>query len=280
MAEEQSTQLADTKPKLESPLRIAIPINVPERIAKPSRDQFIYNSTFSPIAIAQSKLYESGRKSTSKDPTELGKDVINMDHDAQVKTALKDFNVLALSSKRAGKKDVEALAYASLGVMHDNKEEYSISIEYFKQYLQVSEELGDLIGKAAACNCIGVDYMELANPMSDGLLSNLDTELSESAARYLRQAVVFHSKHLEIGPDPGGKFVSNINVGLCLAQLGEINSAARHFQDALRIAIKMQTLYGQSVAVGNLGLLALSKKDFSTAHTCFDQVSKELTKTI
>eukprot|EP00428_Durinskia_dybowskii_P082622 CAMPEP_0170428512 /NCGR_PEP_ID=MMETSP0117_2-20130122/39810_1 /TAXON_ID=400756 /ORGANISM="Durinskia baltica, Strain CSIRO CS-38" /LENGTH=99 /DNA_ID=CAMNT_0010687811 /DNA_START=45 /DNA_END=341 /DNA_ORIENTATION=- len=33
----------------------------------------------------------------------------------------------------------------------------------------------------------------------------------------------------------------------------------------------MQTLYGQSIAVGNLGMLAQVKRDFSTARTCFDQ---------
>jgi hypothetical protein len=56
-----------------------------------------------------------------------------------------------------------------------------------------------------------------------------------------------------------------------LTWLGDINRAARHHQDALRIAIKMQTLYGQAIAVGNLGLLAMGKSDFSTSRTCFDQ---------
>ena len=78
--------------------------------------------------------------------------------------------------------------------------------------------------------------------------------------------------------------------------LGDFSSAAKNHQDALRIAIKMQTLYGQSIgtfpcsiwggvkvfiiiiiafffkAVGNLGNLALLKGDFATAKTCFDQV--------
>lgn len=73
--------------------------------------------------------------------------------------------------------------------------------------------------------------------------------------------------------------------------LGDLTSAAKNHQDALRIAIKMQTLYGQSIgwwtihhtytfwrlkiydiAVGNLGNLALLKSDFATAKTCFDQV--------
>lgn len=270
MAEEQSTQLADTKPKLEAALRVAIPINVPERSAKPSRDQFIYNTTFSPSAVAHSKV--RGDANGSKNSTDLGKNVINMDHDALVKTALKDFGLLAFSSKRAGKKDVEALAFASLGVIHDNQEEYLVAIDHYKPYLQISQELGDTVGAAAACNCIGVNYMELANPHTESLLSSVDGDLSEETRKLVQCAMEYHNKHLEIGPDPGGKFVANVNVGLCLAQLGDVNTAARHFQDALRIAIKMQTLYGQSIAVGNLGLLALGKRDFGTARTCFDQV--------
>lgn len=275
--EEQATQLADTKPKLETSLRVAIPINVPERNAKPSRDQFIYNTTFSPFAIAQSyragNHKDSSGQSTAKCPSELGKNIVSMDHDALVKTSLKDFGVLAFSSLRAGKKDVEALAYASLGVIHDNQEEYLAAIDNYKQYLNICQELGDNVGAAAACNCIGVNFMELATPQNESLLSSIDNKLSELSIKHLRSAIEYHSKHLEIGPDQGGKFVANINIGLCLSILGEVNPAARHFQDALRIAIKMQTLYGQSIAVGNLGLLALAKKDFSTAKTCFDQVS-------
>lgn len=69
-----------------------------------------------------------------------------MDHDALMKTAVKvlfacirnagslifgakqDFSVLALSSKRAERKDVEATAYASLGVIHDNQANYILVI--------------------------------------------------------------------------------------------------------------------------------------------------------
>ena len=33
----------------------------------------------------------------------------------------------------------------------------------------------------------------------------------------------------------------------------------------------MQSVYGQSIAVGNLGLLAMLKNDYATARTCFEQ---------
>jgi hypothetical protein len=43
--------------------------------------------------------------------------------------------------------------------------------------------------------------------------------------------------------------------GLCFGIIGDIIQSAKYHQDALRVAIKMQTLYGQSIAVGNLGMV-------------------------
>lgn len=60
-------------------------------------------------------------------------------------------------------------------------------------------------------------------------------------------------------------------LGLCYGIIGEIVQSAKYHQDALRVAIKMQTLYGQSIAVGNLGMLAMTKSDYPTARTCFEQ---------
>ncbi len=194
-----------------------------------------------------------------------------MAHDAISKTQIKDLHTLAFSSKRAGKKDVEATAYASLGVIYDNQHSYEHANENYKLYLQICEEIGDSVGSACACNCMGVNYLLLACPPSDiGCLQGI--KLTPESRDYLEKAAYFHEKHLEIGPDSGGKFVANTNLGLCYGMGGDINRAAKHHQDALRTAIKMQTLYGQSIAVGNLGLLALVKGDFNTSRTCFDQV--------
>eukprot|EP00599_Poterioochromonas_sp_BG-1_P007056 CAMPEP_0173144304 /NCGR_PEP_ID=MMETSP1105-20130129/7150_1 /TAXON_ID=2985 /ORGANISM="Ochromonas sp., Strain BG-1" /LENGTH=190 /DNA_ID=CAMNT_0014057953 /DNA_START=894 /DNA_END=1463 /DNA_ORIENTATION=- len=87
----------------------------------------------------------------------------------------------------------------------------------------------------------------------------------------IHKAIQAHQKHLDICPDLGGKFIANINLGICYHWMNHLQQSAFHFQDALRIAIKMQTLFGQSIAVGNLGLLALYKKDYHTSRTCFEQ---------
>mmetsp|Transcript_3419 Transcript_3419/g.5327 ORF Transcript_3419/g.5327 Transcript_3419/m.5327 type:complete len:365 (+) Transcript_3419:54-1148(+) len=278
--EGQATQLADTRPKLDCPLRVALPVNAPERNATVAKDQFIYNNAFCPKALAVSKKHHVALSSTEyndlaflktdgKAPI-LPRTPVNMDHDALIKTAIRDFTVLALSSKREGNKDVEATAYASLGVIHDNQQNYLESITNYKSYLQLCEEIEDTIGSAAACNCIGVNYMLMANPPSDaGSLHGLNK--TPQSTEFLEKAVFYHKKHLDIGPDSGGKFVAHTNLGLCLGMLSNVNQSAKHHQDALRVAIKMQTLYGQSIAVGNLGMLAMLKHDFSTARTCYDQ---------
>ena len=128
----------------------------------------------------------------------------------------------------------------------------------------------DIIGEAVACNCIGVDCMLMASPPSDAgtLLGYKGTSI---AREFLTKAVQYHHQHLNIA-DNGGKYVAHINLGLCYGMLGDITNSAKHYQDALRIAIKMQTLYGQSIAVGNLGMLALVKGDLVTSRTCFQQV--------
>ena len=194
-----------------------------------------------------------------------------MDHDASTKTAIRDFNVLAFSSKRAGKKDVEANAYVSLGVIYDNQKNYKQANEQYMLYLSLTDEIGDILGSACACNSLGVNYSLMACPPTDAGTLLGAFRAGQASIQYLEQAIYYHTKHLEIGPDPGGRFVANTNLGLCYGILGDTHKAAKHHQDALRTAIQMQTLYGQSIAVGNLGMLALVREDFQTSRTCFQQ---------
>lgn len=353
--EEASTQLADTRPVLDTPLRVAIPVNVPPRNANVNRDTQIYKTTFSPMAIGHSfhhfyhtnykdhKFYSkkptvvndkfvslftpedpgrminitekvqlhrlpvpSADSNSDKLPEIQGKDPFgSVRYDANLKNLLNDFQVLAVSSKRANKKDVEAMAYASLGVIYDNQDDYTTAIPYYEQYLKLCDELQDVIGVSAAYNCIGMNYMLLVNPLLeksdifknylislnpqhsiDSFLDLQDPALTKKLIadnpkltnyydliRNIRLAIEAHQNHLDRCPDLGGKFIANVNLGICYHWMNSLHQSASFFQDALRIAIKMQTLFGQSIAVGNLGLLALHKHDFHTARTCFDQVT-------
>lgn len=113
--------------------------------------------------------------------------------------------------------------------------------------------------------------MLMAIPDSDAgsLAAALNPETNLQA---VRSATQYHERHLSVA-DQGGCFVANTNLGICYGILGDTMLSGQHYQEALRIAIRMQTLYGQSLSVGNLGLLALSKADHKTARTCLEQVS-------
>ena len=255
---EISTQLADSRPKFDTALRVAIPVNAPARNVKPTRDALIRANAFSPAS------YSVGQKlmwATSTGDDSLVEKVLSsgnphalpeMKDDSQIKNMMKDFQVVASSSKRAGKKDVEATAYVSLGVTCDNQGKLKDGIDYYLKYLALCDEIGDIMGSACACNCLAVNYMLLASPPTDlGILQGVKE--TRETKEFLDKAAFFNAKHLEIGPDNGGRFVANTNLGLCLGMMGDIVKSAQHHQDALRVAIKMQTLYGQSIAVGNLG---------------------------
>ena len=146
----------------------------------------------------------------------------------------------------------------SLGVIYDNQKEYVKAIENYKLYADLCEEVGDLPGLACALNCLGVDYMFLSTPANDpGFVGSKQVvQRSEEVNQYLTQAAACHTKHKEIGPDSGGRFVAGTNLGLCLGMLGDISNSAKHHQDALYC--QDATLW-TSIAVGNLGNLASSR---------------------
>lgn len=269
---QSATQLADTRPQIDSPLRVQIPLNTPARTLKQTSDDFVRANAFTPFALAQSKLL-SENAALGKQLLSLKKLPIssnNSEQDATIKTSIRDYTMLAFSSRRAGKRDIAATAYVSLAVIYDNQSNYIQGIECYQHYLDICVECNDLIGQAVALNNLAVNYMLMASPPSDaGSLKGVNLD-NLTTISYLNKAISYNTKHADIA-DAGGKFVAYTNLGLCFGMLGDIEQASKYHQDALRIAIKMQTLYGQSIAVGNLGLIALCKNDYVTVRTCFEQ---------
>ena len=273
-----ATQLADVNPTLDMPLRIKAPGNVPERVRRIGRDDEIRRSSYLPFAYKNMK--ESlGRALESDDclaalrrifaQYHSGAPPLSSDSDATTNTSIKDFTILASSSKRVGKKDVEANAYLCLGIMYDNQNKLKQAIDNYKLYLTISEELGDLNGQALACNCIGANYMYMSRSSHQGFLHTIVSD-DPNPMKSIDLALSFHEKHMRIA-DIGGQFVALTNLGLCYGVKRDILQSAKCHQDALRAAIKMQSIYGQSIAVGNLGMLAMIKSDLATARTCFEQ---------
>lgn len=150
---------------------------------------------------------------------------------------LKDYNILAFACKRAGKSRDEGRAYYSTGVLYDNLGKYKQAIEQYKKFLQVCKAIGDVHGEALSYNCIGVDYMKLG-----------ETDKPD----FYKEAIEFHNKHKEIA-DVAGKFLAHINLGIIYNNVGDHEKATINHHFALRYAVQMSSVAGQSVAIGNLG---------------------------
>jgi len=110
-------------------------------------------------------------------------------------------------------------------------------------------DAGDAVGEALACNCIGVAIQLRA----DG-----DDELNE--------AIKYHQQHLAVADVPG-KFIAHCNLGLAYQALGRIDEATANHQHALRYAIRMSSLAGESLACGHLGMLGSADQETSRACT-------------
>ncbi|CAD7940270.1 unnamed protein product [Amoebophrya sp. A25] len=71
--------------------------------------------------------------------------------------------------------------------------------------------------------------------------------------QHLKTALYFHNKHRKIA-DSVGKFIAHANLGLCYASLGEKNASTLNHQYALQFALQLQSVEGQSLAIGNLAV--------------------------
>jgi tetratricopeptide (TPR) repeat protein len=143
-----------------------------------------------------------------------------------------------------------------------------------------------LQGQALAYNCMGVDCFYSACPPGANPEAVV---LTDAARRALARATAYHQRHLELADD-SGRCIAHSNLGLCASLLGKdvntsnssstssstssssaLSTAAAHHQEALRAALRLRSAAGQSVAVGNLGLLALRGGDAQTAQACLQQ---------
>lgn len=162
---------------------------------------------------------------------------------------LKDYAILSFACKRAGKSRDEGRAYYSTGVLYDNLGKFKTAITHYKKFLQVCKAIGDVHGEALAYNCIGVNYQKLA----------------ESNPKYYEDAIDYHLKHKEIA-DVAGKFLAHVNLGIIYNIMDDEEKSSINHHFALRYAIQMSSLAGQSVAVGNLGNLGSISKVSSYAN--------------
>eukprot|EP00439_Symbiodinium_sp_Y106_P028561 s3927_g3.t1 len=137
------------------------------------------------------------------------------------------------------------------------------------------QECSDSQGGALGYHCIGVDYQLLGigahkgeaaaegenagkSPASPSpALASLGPPPARTNIRpdLLRKAIYYHNRHRE-NSDSIGKFVAHLNMGLAYAHLGEPEASTVNHQYALRYALQLHSLEGQSLAIGSLSFSA------------------------
>lgn len=162
---------------------------------------------------------------------------------------VQDLELLTFACRRASKVREEGRAHFSLGVLRDNLGQYQKAIESYNQFLRVCKECNDSQGCALAYHCIAVNHQLLGGALS------AENAKSSDRPDELRKAIYFHNKHRE-SSDSVGKFVAHLNMGLAYAQLGEREASTVNHQYALRYALQLHSLEGQSLAIGSLGFSA------------------------
>jgi len=279
-----STQLSEQFPQIDTPLRVDPPVTLkaPPRAPPLTRDHLIRDSAFAPKAFRTMQRHKTqplpevtpppgnnGARAKKAAKVESSLKGVSQAQ-GHSKNALSDNSILAFSSQRAGKVQMEGQAYLAMAISHDNMEQYAEAVEAYKKFLAVCQKVGDPVVEGLACNCLGVDYMYLACPLSQGSPFESCKTLSEDARLMLLKATECHQRHLEVA-DEGGKFVAASNLGLSFGLLGDFAVATQHHQEALRIAIRLQSYSGQGVAVGNLGMLAMRQGEVATGQACMEQ---------
>lgn len=166
---------------------------------------------------------------------------------------IQDLDLLTFACKRASKLREEGRVHFSVGVLRDNLKQYRKAIDSYSQFLRICKECNDAQGCALAYHCIAVDHQLLGSTST--VAEPNEAGSTGTKPEIIKKAIFFHNKHRE-NSDAVGKFVAHLNMGLAYAQLGEREAATVNHQYALRYALQLHSLEGQSLAIGSLSFSA------------------------
>eukprot|EP00968_Pinguiococcus_pyrenoidosus_P001537 scaffold69_cov248-Pinguiococcus_pyrenoidosus.AAC.31 len=274
------------------------------RRAEATRDQQLRQRCFSSWAVSQWKesAAETSEKITLFSFSEKFRR--QMEAEGEYQNQRSDFSMLAKSNARNNEVTREMLNYLRNGITEDNMGNYTkgvasvqivrkapssshgfflvvAAIEHYKKLLKLSRrtENKDFLG--LALNHLGVNFLYLVDTPKDITLrspysvreASTGGDLSQMSAEQqelVHKAIECFEEH-RANADDAGEFIARTNLGICADILGDLDAAAQHHQEALRIAIRIQSVHAQAIAVGNLGILAQFQGDFTTALACMEQ---------
>jgi hypothetical protein len=165
--------------------------------------------------------------------------------------SIRDYEFLVQACQRAGKTRLESQAYYKLSILYENERRTRGAASALKSFLNVSRRLQDYDSEVLALNSLGI------------LLYKMGGDHTVEAAEC-------HAQHFEIG-EPVGKFIAEINLGMCCAAQEQWSNSLDHFKDALQFAIRLGNVEGESISLANVAWAAENAGDLETARTCFER---------
>lgn len=186
---------------------------------------------------------------------------------------IRDRELKAEASRRAGLPMAEAVALLGVAILHDNVGEHAAAVAAYGRAARMLEALpgapdADDSDTAAAAQALCVAYNGLASAHQ------------RMGPEHARHAVYYHAKHRDAAAgDRAGLFVAHTNLGLAYAAAGQPGLALTNHRHALRFAILSGSVAAQSAALGNLGGAEEADHHLATARACVErraQLSAEL----
>ena len=153
----------------------------------------------------------------------------------------------AIAAATTSKKDRLA-AYTGLGTLHHTLGDHTSAVQQYTQALSLAEEEKDFISLAHAHGNIGNAYTSI--------------HLKDKALYHLLKSLDLTVEHDPI-PEAIGRAYNNL--GTAYQSLGELDKAGEYYQLALDQCIYGKDLSGEARAYGNMGNVAMMKKDYNTA---------------
>ncbi|MDQ1253582.1 MAG: hypothetical protein QG646_2754 [Euryarchaeota archaeon] len=132
-------------------------------------------------------------------------------------------------------KQIHGAILANLGNAYIYLSEPLKAIEYYKQALKISREIGDRRGEGNALGNLGLAYSDLG-------------ELNKAIEYYKQALKIFRETR-----DRRGEGVCLGNLGNAYSDLGELNKAIEYYEQALKIAREIGDRHGEGTNLGNLG---------------------------
>eukprot|EP00792_Barthelona_sp_PAP020_P012645 TRINITY_DN73_c0_g1_i1.p1 TRINITY_DN73_c0_g1~~TRINITY_DN73_c0_g1_i1.p1 ORF type:complete len:443 (+),score=126.33 TRINITY_DN73_c0_g1_i1:107-1435(+) len=171
---------------------------------------------------------------------------------AQASMKLKEFEMLAVSSKRINNIQREAKAHYICAYIYSFMKKHSECIYQLRQFLECCQSLRDVFGQALALNALAIELFE------------------NETDNHLEQCLSCCEQHRSIA-DPLGKYVAHINLGIVHHALGNKEKSFSHYKQALRYAFEEGNLEREAAACERLGVSVMLEGDTENAKAFFER---------